>query len=281
MKTAVVTDSAASLPPDAADRPHVVPMQLILDGQEIRDGIDLAPAEFYRKLPSLAEPPTTAAPAPQSYLDAFEKAVEGAPSVLCIAVSPAFSAAYDSARTAIRTARRTLPGVRIELLDSGSAAGGEGLVVTAAQRAASDGGSLEEVRAAAAHAANRVTLLAFLDTLYYVWKGGRVPRIAYAGAALLGIKPMLEMAHGNVRSIARPRTRRRARERVLKLMGNRVRNAPLHVSVMHGDAPEEAEDLRAQVQSRFDCRELFVTDLSPVIGAHTGPGLLGVAFWPE
>ncbi len=281
VKTAIVTDSAASLPPGAADSPIVAPMQLILDGQQLRDGLDITAVEFYRALPSLAQPPTTAAPSPQSYLDAFQQAAQDADAILCITVSPAFSASYDSAQAAIRAARQAMPDIHIEVLDSGSAAGGEGLVATAAQRAARAGASLQDVRAAAARAAEETTLLAFLDTLYYVWKGGRVPRIAYAGAALLGIKPMLEMTHGSVRNVARPRTRRRATDRMLKLMDQRAADRPVHVSVMHGDALEEAERLQANIESRFDCRELFLADLSPVIGAHTGPGLLAIAFWPE
>ena len=278
-RVAIVTDSAASLPPGGG--PLVVPMKLILDGEELRDGLDLATTEFYRRLRALNEPPTTSAPSPQGFLDVFEDAAGRFSSILCITVSPSFSATHAAARLAVDAARETLPDVDIELLDSGSAAGGEGLVVIAAQEAAEAGASLREVREAAGRVARGVSLLAYLDTLYYVWKGGRVPMLAYAGSALLGLKPVLEMAGGRVRNIARPRTRRRARERLLRLMGERVGSAPVHVNVMHGDALEEAEEMRRQIAGRFDCREICVTEFSPVMGAHTGPGLLGAAFWTE
>ncbi len=276
---AIVTDSAASLP--AGGGPGIVPMKLVLDGEELRDGIDLTATEFYRRLRSLNEPPTTSGPSPQGFLDTFEELAGRFTSVLCITVSPAFSSTYAAAKVAIETASESLPGLKIALMDSRSAAGGEGLVVIAAQQAAESGASLPEVREAAEHVARRVSLLAYLDTLYYVWKGGRVPMIAYAGSALLGLKPVLEMADGRVRNVARPRTRRRASERLLRLMGDRVGSAPVHASVMHGDALDEAEEMRREIERRFDCRDIYVTEFSPVMGAHTGSGLLGAAFWAE
>ena len=276
---AIVTDSAASLPPGGG--PLVVPMQLVLDGDELRDGIDLTATEFYRRLRSLNETPTTSGPSPQGFLDVFQEVAGRFSSILCITVSPAFSSTYEAARVAIETAKETLPGLEIDLLDSGSAAGGEGLVVIAAQKVAEAGGSLRDVREAAEHVTQRVSLLAYLDTLYYVWKGGRVPMIAYAGSALLGLKPVLEMANGRVKNVGRPRTRRRAGQRLLKLMGERVGSAPVYVNVMHGDALREAEEMRREIDERFDCREIYVTEFSPVMGAHTGSGLLGAAFWAE
>ncbi len=276
---AIVTDSAASLP--AGGGPSIVPMKLVLDGEELRDGVDLTATEFYRRLRSLNEPPTTSGPSPQGFLDTFKGLAGRFTSVLCITVSPAFSSTYAAARVAIEAAGEALPDLEIDLMDSRSAAGGEGLVVIAAQQAAESGASLPEVLEVAEHVARRVSLLAYLDTLYYVWKGGRVPMIAYAGSALLGLKPVLEMADGRVRNVARPRTRRRASERLLRLMGDRVGNAPVHASVMHGDSLDEAEEMRREIERRFDCRDIYVTEFSPVMGAHTGSGLLGAAFWTE
>ena len=276
---AIVTDSAASLPPGGG--PIAVPMKLIVDGEELRDGIDLTATEVYRRLRSLNETPTTSGPSPQGFLDVFEELAGRFSSILCITVSPAFSSTHAAARVAIETAQETLPDLEIDLLDSGSAAGGEGLVVIAAQKAASSGASLPQVREAAEHVARKVSLLAYLDTLYYVWKGGRVPMIAYAGAALLDLKPVLEMTQGRVRNVGRPRTRRRAGERLLKLMGERVGSAPVHANVMHGDAPQEAEEMRGEIERRFDCRDIYVTEFSPAMGAHTGSGLIGAAFWTD
>ena len=280
-RVAVVVDSAASLPEEVADDPllYVAPLQLIIEGRTYLDGRDITPTQFYRRLRAMKDPPTTAAPSPEMYLDGFRAAAAHTTSVLCLTVSPRFSSSFDSAMTASRTFRGEAPSVEIKLLDSQSAAGGEGLVAMEALRAARRGAGLSEVADAAARTAPRVSLLAFLDTLYYVWKGGRVARLAYTGASLLGIKPMLETSQGEVRNVARPRTRRRATRKLLEVMRKRVGESPVHANVMHGDCAGDAEDLRRAVEAEFDCEELLVTEFSPVMGAHTGPGTLGVAFW--
>ena len=174
-----------------------------------------------------------------------------------------------------------MPRLEIALLDSESAAGGEGLVVTEALRAAKRGGTLKVVAQAARKVARNVSLLAFLDTLYFVWRSGRVRRLEYAGASLLRLKPMLELSRGEVRGVARPRTRPRATLRVLKIMHQRAGSEPVHACVVHGGCLGDAEELMRTVESEFNCDELYVSQFSPVMGAHTGPGLLGVAFWTE
>ena len=256
-------------------------MQLIIEGKTYLDGQDLSPTDFYRMLRATNKPPTTSAPSPARFLEAFQSAGEDTASIVCITVSPRFSSTYESARNAAEQAKAEMPGLQIALIDSESAAGGEGLIAMEAWRAAARGEDLGEVEATARSVITKVSLLAFLDTLYYVWKGGRVPAIAYAGTSLLGIKPMLELSRGEVRNVARPRTGPRAMKRMLELMGTRVGSSRIHATVMHADAEEAGEQLVRRIGSGFRCEELFLSEFSPVMGAHTGPGLLGVAFWPE
>jgi len=282
-RVAVVVDSAASLPAWASDDPllHVVPMQLVVGGRTYLDGRELSPTEFYRMQRDRSHTPTTAGPSPQSYISAFETAARQSSSILCLCIARRYSAAHDSALLAVRQAQELLPYVQIAALDSGSAAGGEGLIALEALRAANQGLDLVEVVKIARQITEKVSLVAFLDTLYYVWKGGRVPRLAYAGASLLGLKPMFELASGEVHAIGRPRTRARAMRRLVEAMRTRVGDRPLHVSVMHGDCPEDAEELRHALECEFDCEELYISEFTPVMGAHTGPGLLGLAFWAQ
>ena len=127
----------------------------------------------------------------------------------------------------------------------------------------------------------KVRLLAFLDTLYYVWKSGRVPRVAYVGTSLLRIKPMFQLSHGQIRNLARPRTTAKAIDSMLSQMQLQSGLGPVHAAVMHSDATEAAEKLSQRVETEFQCEELYVSEFSPVMGTHTGPGLLGVAFWSE
>ena len=281
-RVVVVVDSAASLPPCSLEPwLRIVPMQLTIEANTYSDGLGLSPTEFYRMLRKMDKVPTTAAPSPSAFLDAFRSAAEDAHSIVCLTVSLRFSSTYDSAAVAARQAMAEMPGVQVAVIDSESAAGGEGLVATEAWRAADRGEHLEGVAAAARAVISKVSLIAFLDTLYYVWKGGRVPGVAYAGASLLRIKPMFELTRGEVRTVARPRTAPRAMERMLELVRMRVGSARVHATVMHADAPEAAEQLRRRVELELTCEELFVSEFSAVMGAHTGPGLLGIAFWSE
>ena len=256
-------------------------MQLNIGGAAYADGRDMTPTEFYRVQREAEELPTTASPSPGAFVEAFRSAAAQAESVLCLTVSPRFSSTLDSARTAVEEVRRALPDTRIALVDSESAAGGEGLLATVACRAADRGASLDEVVAEVRSVVPRVFLVAYLDTLYYVWRSGRIPRIAYAGSSVLGIKPVFEMHRGAVRSVARPRGAGRAERRLIEEMRRRAGSRPLHAAVIHADASEAAEQLRHRVEAEFSCAELYVGEFSPVMGAHTGPGLLGVAFWSD
>jgi DegV family protein with EDD domain len=253
-------------------------MSVVLDGKAYLDGVELSPGGFYRLLKQTSSPPKTSAPPPARFLEAYRQAAEAADAVLCITVSSRFSACHDAARVACDDARRELEGLSIKVVDSGSAAAGEALVALAALRAASQAKSLALVETAAREVIPKVRLLAYLDTLYYLWKGGRVPGIAYAGVSLLDLKPLFEMAQGEVKNLARPRTARRAMYRLVELMRDRVGLNRIYVGVMHAGATDAAEELRRVVAEEFDCAQLFVTEFSPVMGAHTGPGLLGLAF---
>ena len=280
---ALIVDSAASLPVDAAshDLMHVVPMRLMMGGKSRRDGEDVSSADFYRHLRTAKELPTTSAPSPSSFLSAIRSAADDAAAILCMTVSPRFSSTFEAASSAVDTARGELPGTDFEVMDTRSAAGGEGLVVTSALRALVSGHGLHETMAVAKEVVGRVSLLAYLDTLHYLWKGGRVRRLAHAGTALLNIKPLFELRQGDVKGIAHPRSRRRALDRLVQLTHERAPVGLLHAAVMHADDPEGAERLRLRLVAEFDCAELYASEFSPVMGVHTGPGLVGVAFWSE
>ncbi len=282
-KVAIVTDSASSLPKEIVEQYHlrIVPTQLIFQGHSYSDGVDLEPSQFYRMLRASNHLPTTSAPSPVSFLEAFEKAGKDADSVLCLTLSSSFSATFNNAQMAVEMAKESLPDTSIDVLDTGTAAGGEALVVLQAARTALSGGGLVEVMEAAQKVAEKVNLVAFLDTLYFLWKGGRVPRIGVWVASLLQLKPLLEMSQGQVRLRHKPRTRQRATERLIAMMRDRIGPASAHVSVMHADALEEALALKERIAREFTCSELLISEFTPVMGAHIGPGLLGLAFWGE
>ena len=282
-RVAIVVDSAASLPPDMHLRAqlYVVPMRLMFGGRTYLDGLDLSPTAFYRMLRESREIPTTSAPSPSSFLEAFRQAEKESEAALCLTVASRFSASFNSAMTAVDEAKDALPGFEVSVLDTETAAGGEGLVAVEAWRSATKGGGLAEALATAQNIIPRVKLLACVETLQYLRRSGRVPAIAQAGASLLRIKPIFELAQGNVHTMARPRTHKRAVKRLVELMRDRVEPGRVYATIMHADAADEAEELKRQVEAELYCQELFISEFTPVIGAHIGPRLLGVAFRSE
>jgi len=283
-KVAIVTDTTACIPQEQVERYgiKVVPMTIIFGDKVYRDGIDISPTEFYTLLRKAEKLPTTSHPSPDHFLDAYREASRRAPNILCITISSHFSATFNSAQLATEMAKTTLPNTAIEVLECGTAAAGQGLIVLAAARVADSGGNLNEVKKTARTIMHQVNLFATLDTLHYLAKGGRVPQAAALVNLLLKIKPIFTLNHGEAHTIALPRTIPGAVKRILKLMKQKVvKKQPLHVAVMHADALDEAVALRNRIASHFDCAELFITEFTPVMGVHTGPGLVGIAFYSE
>ena len=278
-KVAVVTDSVAMLPAELARdlNIRVVPIVLNLGDRSYRDGVDLTTSEFYRLLRASEVLPTTSAPSVGEFLEVFEEALTGAETVVAIHVSSQLTSVHHIAQMAARSVSNR----RVHVLDSQSATMAEGFVALAAARAARAGADLETVLAAAAEVRSKVRFFAFLETLEYLRRGGRVNgAVAMMGNAIQ-LKPIVHIVDGQIAPIARPRTRRKATQAMLDLMSTEVADRPVHAAVLHADSFDDAEDLRRRVADQFTCRELHVTELTPVMGTHTGPGLLGLAYHVE
>jgi len=308
-KVAIVTDTTACVPQAQVKQYdiEVVPVQLIFEEKTYRDGIDMSPTEFYSLLRKTKKMPTTSSSSPQPYIDAYINASQKAESILCITepakfsamfnsinasqkaesilciTEPAkFSAMFNSARVAMDMAREKIGDTPIEVMDCTTAAAGQGLVALAAARAAALDKTLAEVKEAAERVMVRVNLFATLDTLQYLAKSGRVPQAAVLVNNILNIKPVFTLNHSDAHTVALPRSLRSATKRMLKLMAKVViKGQPLHVAVMHADALEQAVLLKDRITSQFECSEIFITEFTPVMGVHTGPGLFGVAFYSE
>ena len=283
LRTSIIVDSAASLPAGLIGNRllQIVPMKLVIGGTTYEDGRDLTASEFYAMLSRTPGGATTSSPSPAAFLEAYELAAVHSDSILCIVVATQFSATADSARTALGEFHQSHPDHQVVVMDSQSAAGGQGLIVTEALRRAEAGAPLASINKACERVRDRVRLLAFVDTLYYLWKGGRVPRYAHAGASLLRLKPTFEMHRGQIATVARPRTRRRAVNKLVQLMADRVDGPKVHAAVLHAASEDGAVALHDRIVREFDCSESYVTEFSPVMGAHIGPGMLGVAFWSD
>ncbi|MBI2868626.1 MAG: DegV family protein [Chloroflexi bacterium] len=282
-EVAIVTDTTACIPGDkvAEYAIEVVPVQLVIDGKAYRDGIDLTATDFYKLLKQTKKLPTTAASSPEPYLEAYRKAGLRAKNILCITVPSRFSTLYNSARLARDMFLAKSPGLLVEVIDCPTAAAGMGLVALAAARAAAAGKGPGETVEMVRELMPRVYLYAALDTLKYLAKSGRVPQAAAMVNSVLDIKPVFTLNGTGAHTVALPRTMAGAIKRMLGLMAEKAsREKPLHAAVMHADALDQALRLKKDITSlNYDVADIFITEFTPVMGAHTGPGLVGVAFY--
>lgn len=279
-KVAVVTDSTAYIPDDMlAGLPiSVVPLQLIWDHEVFRDGVDIQPDEFYERLPKCKVMPTTSQPTPAAFRDLYTDLFNKGYDILSIHISSALSGTVDSAIQA----RNMLSGPNIVVMDSlttGMALGFQALI---AARAASEGRSLQECTLLAEQARDRSGVLMMVSTLEFLHRGGRIG----GGAAFLGtalnLKPILELRGGKIEAVERSRTNGKALDRLADLFVDRVGDRrPIRVAILHASSPLEAEGMRERLHARFgeaDIVEEVLGVVSPVIGTHTGPGTIGLAF---
>jgi DegV family protein with EDD domain len=279
-KIAVVTDSASNLPKEVAEGHGitVVPVCLHWNGRVYRDGVDITPDEVYRRLRTSQDLPSTAAPSVGDFLQAYLRLGQNADGIVSVHLPVELSGTISSARVAADLAKEE---VTVHVLDAGTVAMGAGFVSLAAARTAHQGASLTDVVAVAQKLSPRVRVFAMLDTLEYLHRGGRIGKAAALLGIALRIKPILHINSNVVDVLAKPRTSSSAMRVMLDEMERMVGNRPVHVAVLHADAPEKARQLREQVELRFHSVEMMTCAFTPVMGTHTGPGVLGLAFYAE
>jgi DegV family protein with EDD domain len=174
------------------------------------------------------------------------------------------------------------PDVAVEVLDSQSAAMAEGFVVIEAARMAATGAEPADVLAHAKEVVSRVGIVAVIDTLEYLARGGRVPRIQAWASALLSVKPIIELRQRDIHLVTRTRTRQRAVAQLIPILEQRgLRGQKLHLCVQHTDALQEAERLAEEAAGQLHPAEITISEFTLVMGAHIGPGLLGLAYYIE
>ncbi|MBC8274179.1 MAG: DegV family protein [Chloroflexi bacterium] len=280
-KTAIIADSVACITKEHAERYKIamVPITILFDGEVYRDCIDLSATQAYEFLDRAPQFWKSSAASPEDYLKAYRELSEYGQDILVVTVSSKLSMQYESAGIAKEIAKEELPQTRIEVLDSETAAAAEGLIVLEAARAA-QGKTFDEVIAIANRVKERVRLYVLLETIRHVHRTGRIPKFASQMGSMLSIKPILTSSNGLIHMATATRTKQSGVEKILHIMRNHVGSSkPVHIAVMHADSLEEAEKLKEEIATEFDCAELFITDFSPVIGYATGRGTLGLAYY--
>jgi DegV family protein with EDD domain len=282
-KVAIVTDSLGCLPRELVEQYgiRIVPANVYFGDRVYKDWVDITPSEAYELFLKDPESFKTSPASPADYLEAYRELSQQTKSILCVTISAKLSVMYNAALEAKERAEIELPQTSIEVLDSTVAVTAQGLVTLAAARAAEQGKNLAEVVKVAEEMREKVDFIFLLDTVRYIYRTGRIPKIAALAGSILNIKPLLTTSSGVVRFIGAVRSKEHGIERMLKIMSDKVGQNPVHVAVTHAYALEEAQRLKKRVASAFNCAELWISEFSPILGYATGTGTLGLAFYKE
>ena len=272
---AVVTDSTAYLPSEAfgALEVTVVPLQVTIGGVSAPEGHAVTPAAVASALAGWV-PVTTSRPAPAEFVQAYRGVLNaGASGVVSVHLSSELSGTWEAARMAAEEIGAGL----VRVVDSRSAAMGLGFAVLAAAAAAQDGASLPDTYTAAIDVIDRTTTLFYVDTLEYLRRGGRIGTAQALFGTALSVKPILHISDGRIMPLEKVRTSGRAVARLEALVTAAAGDGPVDVAVHHLAVPDRAAALAERLRARLPgLRRLYASEVGAVIGAHVGPGLLGV-----
>jgi len=279
-KIVVVTDSSAYIPEAALGdlSVPVIPLWVIWGEERLRDGVDIDPPTFYRRLRSAQTFPTTSQPSAGEFEEFFRQAGSGADAVVGVFLTSKLSGTVANAQAA----QAQLADLTTRVVDSLSTSMGLGFIVLAAARAAAAGKSLDEVVAAAEEMRDRVHLLFAVDTLEYLHRGGRIGGARWLMGTALNIKPLLHLTDGTIEPLAQVRSKHKAIARMLEVAEERLGGKRMaEAAILDVDSPEEGDAVAEQIRERFGMSTIYRTTVSPAIGTHAGPGTVGIAFYAE
>jgi DegV family protein with EDD domain len=283
---AIMADSVAQVPTDIARQLDitVIPFIVNIDGRPYYDGAGLVLSELYRRMRLEKIMPTTSAPPPVTYQEAFRARLQaGAQALVCITLSRKLSSGYNNACLAAEQVRDEHRDRVIEILDSKQATLAEGFIAIAAARAAQNGKPVGEVLQAAQATARHVGLAAALETLDYVARGGRIGKAAYLAGSLVKIRPVVRITEEGILSpLNYVRTKTRAMEVMLDYVASQKGGGGrLHLAILEADAPEQAAKLKELALQKLKPYQVFDAELTPVMGVHAGPGVIGLSYYYE
>ena len=276
-KIAFVTDSTAYLHDDfvAKHKIKVVPLNLHWNGDNYKDNVDISPEMFYQKLEQEENLPTTSQPSAGEFIDVFKEVSKGTDAIVVPLISSGISGTVASAQLAAKEFKK----VPVHVIDTKVTAAGTALVVRGLVRSAESGASVDELIALADAITKNMGVYFMVDTLKYLHKGGRIGGAsAFLGSAL-NLKPILYLNEaGEIDAFDKVRTNKKAVQRLIDLVVEKTGKKDVHLGVMHAKAEEGANKVLEELEGKLKIVEKDVYTISPVIGTHTGPGTLGVAF---
>ena len=275
-KVAIVIDSCTYLPDEYIEKYEirVIPLLVIWGDEELKDGVDITPDEFYERLPKADVMPTTTQPTPADFAKIYQELLDEGKDILTILISSKLSGTVSSAEQA----KMNFPDANIAIVDSQTTSLATAWAIVMAARAAERGDSLEECRAVAERSLQQLDVYFLVDTLEFLHRGGRIGGASRFLGAALNFKPILYISDGRVESLERVRTKKKALARFVEIVEERANGeTPVRVGVLHANDLEGAKGLVARLEERLSPAEVMISGISPVIGSHVGPGTLGVA----
>jgi len=272
-----VTDSTAYLPEETVRRHdiRVVPLYVHFGETAFREGVDLSNGEFFDRLKAAPVLPTTSQPSAGEFQEVFKELADQGHEIITLTISSKLSGTWNSAMAA----KEMLPGAGISVIDSLSTSVGLQLMVEAALRAASEGATRGDIEDQIEQIKAKIEVLFVVDTLEYLAKGGRIGNAKAFLGTLLKVKPILILQDGAIEPCEQVRSKRKALLRMLDLVEEHLggQGPQARVAITNALVPEEAQSLGQELADRLSCPEPSIADIGPVIGTHTGPGVIGVA----
>lgn len=273
----IITDSTAYLPQSYVDQYdiEVIPLTLLWNDKSYRDGVDISAGEFYQKLASARTLPTTSQISVEVFYETFTRYLDQGYELLVLPISKGISGTLFSAQQA----QQDLAGRPIEVLDTQLVSMALSWQILTAARAAEQGASLAECKAAAEAAYAHIGVYFTVDTLKYLAAGGRINSAKRILGTTLNVKPLLEIRDGKIELVESVITKKKAVTRMIQLIErDAAGRTPLRLSVFHAGVPDEAQALLERISEYFHPAETILSEVSPVIGAHTGPGTISIAY---
>lgn len=276
-KIAILTDSACDIPQDLIKKLNIkiLPLKIIYPDKEYSDRVDIEPQDVYERMPD--EIPTTSMPCMGEIKQAIEKIKsEGFTHLLAIHLSSGLSGTFQAVQMMVQDIDNML----VKVIDSKTLSIGEGWMVLDAARNIAQGLSFEKVLERLQHLQPKIQVYYVLETLEYLRRGGRIGKVSAALGEFLHLKPIISVdSEGKYFTFCKARGRRKSIERLIQIVEENIKDKPAYLAVMHGGAKKEAEAVIQRLRHLPNVIEIITSDISPALGVHTGPGLLGVSFY--
>ncbi|MEN8242194.1 MAG: DegV family protein, partial [Chloroflexota bacterium] len=278
-KITILTDSTAYLPEKLIKEYgiEVIPLNVIWEGTNYLDNVDISSEEFYTRIKTAKELPTTSQPSVGAFKEYYDRIAKDSDGIVAVLLANKLSGTIASATGA----KELMEGFPIEIVDTKTTTGGLALVVVEAAKAVAAGKDLAAVAAHARDISKKTKTMFLVDTLEFLHKGGRIGGAKRLVGSMLSMKPILQLVEGVIDPLDSVRTKKKAVAALLEIAKQDIatKEGTVHAVVFHGLAEAEATLVRDRVAEMFSPETLLLSDLSPVIGTHTGPGAIGIAYF--